>query len=522
MRPFVRSIVLALVLLALAALGRPGSAAPGSGEQRVALVMGNSAYPGSAALRNPVNDARAIEAKLRALGFDVTTVENGTKQQMERAIGLFSHKLNTNTVSLFFYAGHGMQVSGKNFLLPIDAQIETEQTVRLEAVDVDAVLDQMSGAQGRFNIVILDACRNNPFEHRFRGRAGGLASIDAPAGSYIAYATAPGKVAADGAGDNGLYTSELLAALDAPDAKIEDVFKHVRASVIEKSGGNQTPWESSSLTGDFYFKPPGSSSGAAPVSAVASPSQPTTEALFWDSIKTSSDPADFRAYLEQYPTGSFAALARNRIAALGTAKPAVASRGETQIAAVTPPAPSSVVPSSARPSSPPPPGAKLSGAFVAPKPGTKLFLSSGVTFQVGAVTGHTLELNNMKGEPVPPLVGLFFRPQPEGHYDRAGIEAIWPLEIGKTVSTAAKGAKGAEQKLTLRVVKTETIAVPAGRYDCFVVDLDLDIGHGKWIGRFRNWYAPALGFVVKNQLEMLAGDRPPNHKDWELAAFVKP
>src|SRR5271170_739871 len=137
MRLAVRSILLAVALLALAAPDRSGAAAI-AGEQRVALVMGNSAYPGAAALRNPVNDARAIEAKLRKLGFDVTTVENGTKQQMEHAIGLFSHKLNQNTVSLFFYAGHGMQVNGKNFLLPIDAEVETEQTVRLEAVDVDA------------------------------------------------------------------------------------------------------------------------------------------------------------------------------------------------------------------------------------------------------------------------------------------------------------------------------------------------------------------------------------------------
>jgi uncharacterized caspase-like protein len=529
MRPILRSMLLTVALLALAALGRPGSAAPSAGEQRVALVMGNSAYPGAAALRNPVNDARAIEAKLRALGFDVTTVENGTKQQMERAIGLFSHKLNTNTISLFFYAGHGMQVNGKNFLLPIDAEIETEQTVRLEAVDVDAVLDQMSGAQGRFNIVILDACRNNPFEHRFRGRAGGLASIDAPAGSYIAYATAPGKVAADGTGENGLYTSELLAALDAPDAKIEDVFKHVRASVIEKSGGNQTPWESSSLTGDFYFKPPSSAPGAAPalVAAPAQPSQSGTEALFWDSIKASNDPADFRAYLDQYPTGSFVALARNRIAALAAAKPPSASRSEPQLAAAAPPPalrppPASVPSPTVAASNAPPAIAKLSGAFAAPKPGTKLFYGAGGNFQVGAVNGRTVELTNLKGEPVPPLVGLFFRPPPEGKYDHAAIEAIWPLEIGKTVSTVGKGPKGADQLLTLRVVKTETVEVAAGRFDCFVVDLDLNVAHGKWVGRFRNWYAPALGVVVKNQLEMLAGERPPNHKDWELTGFVKP
>src|SRR5262245_17450888 len=165
--------------IALAAAIAPVQAAA---ERRVALVIGNAAYEAGAKLANPVNDARAMGAKLKGLDFDVIVVENGTKQQMERAIGQFSRKLSGDAVSLFFYAGHGMQVNGKNYLIPVDALIDTEQTVRLETVDVDAVIDQMSMAKSRVNLVILDACRNNPFERRFRSLSGGLASIDAPTG----------------------------------------------------------------------------------------------------------------------------------------------------------------------------------------------------------------------------------------------------------------------------------------------------------------------------------------------------
>src|SRR6185369_15493354 len=152
--------------------------------------------------------------------------------------------------------------------------ISTEQTVRLEAIDVDAVIDQMSMAKSRVNLVILDACRNNPFERRFRSVGGGLASIEAPTGTLIAYATSPGKVAADGEGANGLYTAELLGALDTPGAKVEDVFKRTRAAVVAKSSGNQTPWESSSLTGDFYFVGP----------SAASVSSADRETLVWSSV----------------------------------------------------------------------------------------------------------------------------------------------------------------------------------------------------------------------------------------------
>ncbi|HZS84791.1 MAG TPA: caspase domain-containing protein [Stellaceae bacterium] len=280
MRAALRVLAGLALILALAA-----PAAAQQAERRVALVIGNAAYRSVGALDNPVNDARDMATKLKGLGFSVLRVENGTKPQMERAIEEFSRKLGPDAVSLFYYAGHGLQVNGHNFLVPVDARIESEQTVRLESVDLDAVLDQMSAARSRVNLVILDACRNNPFETRFRSVSGGLASIDAPEGTLIAYATAPGKVAADGQGRNALYTANLLRALDQPGLKVEDVFKRVRIAVSKATGGAQTPWESSSLTGDFYFRPPSlAMAPAAPVpppapAPAAAPLAPATRPL---------------------------------------------------------------------------------------------------------------------------------------------------------------------------------------------------------------------------------------------------
>ena len=229
--------LLALALLG-AAFGTPHAAV--SAEQKVALVIGNSAYPTSR-LRNPVNDAKAMAEKLRALGFDVVLRTDSSQRDMTRAISQFGQKLALGSVGLFYYAGHGMQVRGKNYLIPIDAEIETEGSVSSEAVDVDLVLNQLGPA--RLSMVILDACRNNPFERKFRSVAGGgLAQIDAPTGTMLAYATAPVKVAADGTGSNGLYTEALLKALDTPGLKVEDVFKQFRINVLQASDNQQIPW----------------------------------------------------------------------------------------------------------------------------------------------------------------------------------------------------------------------------------------------------------------------------------------
>jgi hypothetical protein len=268
-----------------------------SGEGRVALVIGNAAYKESP-LRNPVNDARSMAASLQKLGFEVMKRENAGQREMNRAISEFDARLSAGAVGLFYYAGHGMQVKGRNYLLPVDAEISSEASVRNESIDVDQILDGMASAGNPLNVVILDACRNNPFERRFRGSAGGLAQIDAPKGALIAYATAPGKVAADGEGANGLYTAELLHALEEPGLRVEDVFKRVRAHVAAATNDYQVPWEASSLVGDFYFK--------------IGVDNTVVELAFWQSVQSSNDPNDFQGYLDKYPNGQFTVLARNR------------------------------------------------------------------------------------------------------------------------------------------------------------------------------------------------------------------
>jgi hypothetical protein len=221
-------------------------------ERRVALVMGNSNYKDTPLL-NPVNDARDMAQLLGKLGFEVLHGENLSLNEMKRLIRAFGDKIANGGVGLFYYAGHGAQIKGTNYLIPVDAQIRKEEEVEYESLDVGFALAQMESARNRLNIVILDACRNNPFARSFRSAKSGLASIDAPSGTLIAYATAPGSVASDGDGRNGLYTMELLTAIRNPGAKLEDVFKRVRIAVQARTAGQQVPWESSSLTGDFYF-----------------------------------------------------------------------------------------------------------------------------------------------------------------------------------------------------------------------------------------------------------------------------
>lgn len=221
--------------------------------KRIALVIGNGAYP-DVPLKNPANDANEMAQALRTLGFEVLSYTNLDQNGMKRAIREFGNKLkNSGGVGLFYYAGHGVQVKGINYLIPVGAVANNEQDIEYEGVEAGFVLAQMEAAGNSMNIVILDACRNNPFARSFRSADKGLAQMNAPSGSLIAYSTAPGSVASDGSDKNGLYTAELLKQLKIPNLSIEEVLKRVRVSVRSQTQGNQTPWESSSLTGDFYF-----------------------------------------------------------------------------------------------------------------------------------------------------------------------------------------------------------------------------------------------------------------------------
>ena len=225
-------------------------------ERRVALVIGNATYKVNP-LKNPVNDSTDMARSLRSVGFDVIEANNTTLAQMREATRRFADKLGNSDVGLVYYSGHGVEVKGKNYLIPVNADIKREYEVVDQAFDASQFLEMMDNIRGpnskRVNILIVDACRNNELQKSWRSTNNGLARMDAPGGTFISFATAPGRVAADGVGRNSPYTKHLLQALKQPNVPIEQVFKVVRRNVMEETKGEQIPWENSSLVGDFYF-----------------------------------------------------------------------------------------------------------------------------------------------------------------------------------------------------------------------------------------------------------------------------
>lgn len=259
-----------------------------SAQSRIALVIGNSAYKTVTALPNPANDTKAMADLLRAAGFDVVSESDLSQSDMRRAIRDFASNValkGPDTVALVYYAGHGVQIEGENYLVPVDAKIEREADVAIEAVRLADVMAALASTPSRTRIVILDACRNNPFSAINKTTGRGLAIVDAPTGSIVSYATAPGTEALDGAGNNSPFTAALVDVAKEPNLPIEQALKRIRLNVHKTTEGRQTPWESSSLTADFaFFGAPASkvASGAAtlpkPIGAAASASKP---AGFW-------------------------------------------------------------------------------------------------------------------------------------------------------------------------------------------------------------------------------------------------
>lgn len=295
-------------------------------QKRIALVIGNSAYATSP-LKNPVNDAQDVAKALRELGFTVDLKLNTTKEVMYRAIQGFGEKLEPNSVALFYYAGHGIQSNGENYLVPVDADVKKEAELPYTMISAGLVLAQMEGVKDSLNLVILDACRNNPFERSFRSSAKGLAQMKAPTGTLIAYSTAPGSVASDGSGRNGLYTQELLKAMRSPGLKVEEIFKEVRKSVINLSNQQQVPWDASSLVGEFYFAggdesvhvDRNESSTAKPNSSVDVDS---IDQKYWDEVDKSNI-AELKAYIDKFPYGLYNDLATTKIMKLEAANKGV-------------------------------------------------------------------------------------------------------------------------------------------------------------------------------------------------------
>jgi len=263
-------------------------------EPRVALVVGNGSYQQVHPLDNPMLDGQLMATTLTTVGFDVTLLIDGDQKRMKQAVADFGRKLRAagpDAVGLFYYAGHGVQSDGINYLLPVDSVVRDEADLDLVGVQADWVLRQLFSARNRTNIVILDACRNNPFEAIAGMRQQGLAEMNAPTGTFIAYSSAPGAVALDGApGANSPFTDALSAGILTKGEPIEQVFKDVRVSVVAETKGRQTPWDSSSLTSEFYFDPPD------PVD----PREVAAEQL-WDTVKKSGDSVQIILFLRQYP-----------------------------------------------------------------------------------------------------------------------------------------------------------------------------------------------------------------------------
>lgn len=274
---------------------------------KIALVVGNSKYRDTP-LRNPANDAKAVGDALTASGFAVTTKLDATRAEMAVAVQDYVKALAAKKcVGLFYYAGHGVQLDWKNYMLPVDAEVDSVEDVQKQAVEVNSLLQGLTRAANPLNVIILDACRDNPFGKARQPAQKGLSQMDAPVHTLLAYATSPGNVASDGEGANGLYTENLLREIKVPEAKIEEVFKRVRLGVRVKSRGAQIPWESTSLEEDFWFLPP---------TELKKLSDAEKERLFreelalWEKIQASPEPGLLEAYLRRYPNGDFSELAQ--------------------------------------------------------------------------------------------------------------------------------------------------------------------------------------------------------------------
>ena len=226
-------------------------------ETKLALVIGCSEYSYAGLLANPLNDANSIEVKLKSLGFEVMKSLNSNQKELKITIDEFGEKLKGYDLGLFYFAGHGVQVKGINYLVPIDANLKTEKMVEYDCVEAGRVLAYMEESKAKVNIVILDACRDNPFERSWgRGISQrGLTTMNVPSGSLIAYSTSPGKTASDGDGTNGLYTFSLLEHIGSKKTSIMTMFQQVRKDVMTKSKNEQIPWEATSLTADYFFNP---------------------------------------------------------------------------------------------------------------------------------------------------------------------------------------------------------------------------------------------------------------------------
>lgn len=464
---------------------------------KIALVIGNGKYRQSA-LKNPVNDARAIGESLIALGFDVTVLLEADRPAMTSAISAYVAALaRRKCVGLFYYAGHGIQLAWKNYLLPIDANVESAADVQQQGFELNSLIGGLTRAANPLNLIILDACRDNPFGAGKQPEQKGLSQMDAPISTLLAYATSPGNTASDGAGSNGLYTEHLLKEMQVKDAKVEDVFKRVRLAVRRASKGAQIPWESTSLEDDFYFLPPGSISKPDDAEKAR---QFTEELKLWESIQGAAAASPFETYLRRFPSGRFSELAQLRLDQLLT------KEGEKPILI----APAAGNPFTAG-------TARADTAFRVGDTYTHRVYDRSTGAQrvprvqtVTQISDSEIVFNN--GQAATDLLGNPKRTPDGRKFTDAQFQ---PLEyaVGKQWTTRFRlvNQNGVEidTEFNFRIVGYERISVPAGSFDCYRVEgkgISRPL-HGSFSATLLNhyWMAPAqCRRAIKNEIERIS------------------
>ncbi|MFO1328244.1 MAG: caspase family protein [Rubrivivax sp.] len=542
---------------------------------RVALVIGNGAYADSP-LPNPPRDARAMAELLRRAGFDVDLLVDAPRLRMQQALQAFGQRLRTSPVQLavFYYAGHGFQLDWRNHLVPVDARVRSAAEVAAQTVDVGDLIRQFQAAgtaKGRSQLVILDACRDDPFAGRYRPPAPGLLPFDAPTGSLLAYATGPGRVALDGAeGGNGLYTKHLLRELAVPDASVEDALKRVRLAVRVESRGRQVPWEMASLEDSVYlFDAP-----RAPASERELQRRFDDELQAWNRVRLSGSSAALTEFLRAYPSGNASELAQARLNRLladelrrAAESPAVAGppaappavQVSPPAAVSTPAGPASVAVAVAPQPAPrpAPPVSVAPAASVTPAPVVALAPAPGFSgqnehwrdFRVGqrlefrVVDGYTrqekplvwrvtrvdaaadrVEIND--GELLSDLMGNTLA-NPRGAMSTP--RQFYPAEfsVGKRWKTEFQQARPSGLVYTfryqLKVAARESITVPAGRFDAWRIEAEgFNVGLGAYIRRTL-WVAPGVpGDVASETFVRLRNGVVEQNDRQELVAVHAP
>lgn len=466
---------------------------------RHALVIGNSRYP-VAELINPRNDAMAIAERLRLAGFSVALKLDVGRIDMQDAIRDFGrHLARDKGVGVFYYAGHGVQLNWRNFLLPVDAKIRGRADVQPESVDLGILLDALGRARNPLNLIILDACRNNPFGSDFRVDDKGLSMLDAPPGTLLAYATAPGNTAEDGEGTHGLYTGRLLKEMQQPGAAVEDVFKRVRLAVRRDSQGAQIPWESTSLEADFAFLPARSRPDAGKEFAA--------DLAAWQQLRQAATIEQLEAFIRQRPSGKFAELALFQLTQL------LAAKGEQPVR----------------------PRVAAGEACSLPQP---VYAGAGQPFRIGeSYTYRSLNLLTHAetrrftqqvaqierdevafddGKTVVDLFGNNVR-APDGRrwtpyqffIDEYQVGKRWPAQFIVSQADGKENTVGFE----LRVAARERITLPAGTFDAFRIEARGQDSNGNTLERSA-WVAPERmrGFLAMEQLtrrdgKLIEGER---------------